>query len=191
MSDLSKYDDWLTSDSIAAIVIREPLVPVEGADGVIFPATFAAAEDKKVFPGGYNIDVFPKDELRGLPPTLLPLLAFKVATLTVDFVQAGHIDLNATYADGTQSEDALTIRIVTEQRSVSDANTCAREINGCVERVTAVAEPEAAVVTARQLDHAFADRNNAAPRAVGKFQHSASVPDDIRSEGLISRAHIT
>lgn len=56
MSDLNKYDKWLTDDTIAAIVIREPLVPVEGADGVIFPATFAAAEDKKVFPGGYNID---------------------------------------------------------------------------------------------------------------------------------------
>lgn len=60
MSDLSKYDNWLTSDTAAAMVIREPLVPVEGADGVIFPATFAAAEDKKVFPGGYNIDPPPE-----------------------------------------------------------------------------------------------------------------------------------
>lgn len=56
MSDLNNYDNWLMSDTAAAIVIREPLVPVEGADGVIFPATYAAAEDKKVFPGGYNID---------------------------------------------------------------------------------------------------------------------------------------
>ncbi len=56
MSDLKKYDEWLIKDNSAAIVIREPLVPVEGTDGVIFPATFAAAEDKKVFPGGYNID---------------------------------------------------------------------------------------------------------------------------------------
>jgi CRISPR-associated protein Csb1 len=56
MSDLSKYDNWLTSDTVAAIVIREPLIPVEGPDGVFFPATYAAAEDKKVFPGGYNID---------------------------------------------------------------------------------------------------------------------------------------
>lgn len=56
MSDLDQYDNWLINDMAAAIVIREPLVPVEGADGVIFPATFAAAEDKKVFPGGYNID---------------------------------------------------------------------------------------------------------------------------------------
>ena len=42
--------------TVAAIVIREPLVPVEGPDGVFFPATYAAAEDKNVFPGGYNID---------------------------------------------------------------------------------------------------------------------------------------
>lgn len=50
------HDNWLNTDDVAAIVIREPLVPVEGADGVIFPATYAEAEDKKVFPGGYNID---------------------------------------------------------------------------------------------------------------------------------------
>ncbi|MCC7087073.1 MAG: type I-U CRISPR-associated protein Cas7 [Pirellulales bacterium] len=55
MNDLNKYDNWLTSDAVAAIVIREPLVPVEGSDGVFFPATYAAAEDKG-FPGGYNID---------------------------------------------------------------------------------------------------------------------------------------
>lgn len=56
MSDLNQHDDWLTMDDFAAIVIRQPLVSVEGADGVLFPATYAAAEDKSVFPGGYNID---------------------------------------------------------------------------------------------------------------------------------------
>lgn len=56
MGDLNSYDQWLITDNVAAIVIREPLTSVEGSDGVIFPATFAAAEDKKVFPGGYNID---------------------------------------------------------------------------------------------------------------------------------------
>lgn len=60
MSDVKQYDNWLTNDDAAAIVIREPLISVEGADGVIFPATFAAAEDKKVFPGGYNIDPPPE-----------------------------------------------------------------------------------------------------------------------------------
>ncbi len=55
MSKLDQYDAWLTTDDAAAIVIREPLVPVEGPDGVFFPATYAASEDK-TFPGGYNID---------------------------------------------------------------------------------------------------------------------------------------
>ena len=56
MSDLTHFDSWLTTDGFAALVIREHLEPVEGPDGVLFPATYAAAEDKKVFPGGYNID---------------------------------------------------------------------------------------------------------------------------------------
>ena len=56
MNDLTQFDPWLTADDFAALVIREFLEPVEGPDGVLFPATYAAAEDKKVFPGGYNID---------------------------------------------------------------------------------------------------------------------------------------
>jgi CRISPR-associated protein Csb1 len=59
MSDLTAYDKWLADDGPAALVIRERLVPVEGEDGVFFPATFAAAEDKRLFAGGYNIDTFP------------------------------------------------------------------------------------------------------------------------------------
>ncbi|MEP0847601.1 MAG: type I-U CRISPR-associated protein Cas7 [Phycisphaerae bacterium] len=50
---LSKYDPWLEDGGPAALVIREHLVPVEGRDGVVFPATFAAGDG---FPGGYNID---------------------------------------------------------------------------------------------------------------------------------------
>lgn len=54
MTDLlTKYDHWLADDGPAALVIRENLMPVEGRDGVLFPATFAAGEN---FPGGYNID---------------------------------------------------------------------------------------------------------------------------------------
>ena len=56
MSNVSQFDSWLTTDNFAALVIREFLDPVEGPDGVLFPATYAAAEDKKIFPGGYNID---------------------------------------------------------------------------------------------------------------------------------------
>lgn len=57
MSDvLTKFDAWLGDTGPAALVIREHLMPVEGHEGVIFPATFAAGDK---FPGGYNIDEFP------------------------------------------------------------------------------------------------------------------------------------
>jgi CRISPR-associated protein Csb1 len=53
-----KIDAWLgdSVDAPAAIVMREYLTPVEGKDGVFFPPTFAAAENSKEFPGGYNIN---------------------------------------------------------------------------------------------------------------------------------------
>ena len=109
MSEPSEYDNWLTDDAVAAIVIREPLVPVEGADGVIFPATFAAAEDKRVFPGGYNIDppegdknvclvdsvgsqanriepIFAKSEYGGL----VPQVAIIAGEKSVNLLEAGH-----------------------------------------------------------------------------------------------------
>lgn len=53
MSDVTKFDRFLLDDGPAALVIREPLMPVEGTDGVLFPATFAKGDN---FPGGYNID---------------------------------------------------------------------------------------------------------------------------------------
>jgi CRISPR-associated protein Csb1 len=50
---IEQYDHYLSASGPAAVVIREPLIPVEGADGVLFPSTFAAGDG---FPGGYNID---------------------------------------------------------------------------------------------------------------------------------------
>ncbi|MHB1766798.1 MAG: type I-G CRISPR-associated RAMP protein Csb1/Cas7g [Phycisphaerae bacterium] len=54
---LYSYDPWLKDDGPAALVVREHLMPVEGPDGVLFPPTFAASEDK-TFKGGYNVDSF-------------------------------------------------------------------------------------------------------------------------------------
>jgi len=45
---INKFDRYLEANGPAALVIREQLVPVEGADAVFFPATFADI--------GYNID---------------------------------------------------------------------------------------------------------------------------------------
>lgn len=60
MSD--KFDEWFEDRGPAAIVLRENLVPVEGSDGIFFPATYApqqgADKDRTKFQGGYNIDVF-------------------------------------------------------------------------------------------------------------------------------------
>lgn len=53
MSDATQFDHFFTQDGPAALVLREQLMPVEGTDGVLFPATFAAGDG---FPGGYNID---------------------------------------------------------------------------------------------------------------------------------------
>lgn len=54
---IDQFDRYLESDGPAALVIREQLVPVEGADAVFFPPTYAASEDK-TFKGGYNINEF-------------------------------------------------------------------------------------------------------------------------------------
>lgn len=53
MADVTQFDAFLQDDGPAAIVFRQPLMPVEGEDGVLFPATYAAGDG---FPGGYNID---------------------------------------------------------------------------------------------------------------------------------------
>ena len=55
---LEQFDEYLKSDDVAALVIRESLIPVEGKDGVVFPATYAAGTG---FKGGYNIDPIKKE----------------------------------------------------------------------------------------------------------------------------------
>jgi CRISPR-associated protein Csb1 len=56
MSDFTMLDNYLSDRGPSALVVREALMPVEGVDGVVFPATFAAGDG---FPGGYNIDTEP------------------------------------------------------------------------------------------------------------------------------------
>jgi len=109
MSDLlKKFDAWFEDAGPAALVLREHLMPVEGPDGVLFPATFAASEDK-TFKGGYNIDEFPdgrniclidsvgsqanrieplfaKDRYAGL----VPQIVVKAGNKQVDLLEAGH-----------------------------------------------------------------------------------------------------
>lgn len=103
---LTKFDAWFEDTGPAALTIREHLMPVEGRDGVVFPATFAAGEG---FPGGYNIDPFPdgtnvclidsvgsqanriepifcKDGYAGL----VPQIVVKAGEKRVNLLEAGH-----------------------------------------------------------------------------------------------------
>jgi CRISPR-associated protein Csb1 len=84
------------------------LIPVEGADGVLFPATFAASDDK-VFRGGYNIDEFPDgtnvclvdsvgSQANRIEPLfmdgdyakLIPQMTVRAGTKKVNLLEAGH-----------------------------------------------------------------------------------------------------
>jgi CRISPR-associated protein Csb1 len=58
--ELKRFDTWLTDTSeIAALVLRQWLVPVEGSGAVIFPATYAKPERMRDEDWiGYNIDRF-------------------------------------------------------------------------------------------------------------------------------------
>lgn len=128
MSDLAQFDPWLTTDTFAALVIREFLEPVEGPDGVLFPATYAAAEDKRVFPGGYNIDppegeknvclvdsvgsqanriepIFAKPDYAHL----VPQISVKAGEKSVSILEAGH-----------RAGDAL-VRCTALQKDLQDA----------------------------------------------------------------------
>jgi CRISPR-associated protein Csb1 len=130
MADLSvKYDAWLGVESdIAALVIREHLMPVEGADGVVFPATFAASEDKSKFPGGYNIDTFTNgqnvcliDSVGSQSNRIEPLFALSdYATLIPQIVvKAGEKEINLLLA-GHRAGDAL-VRCSALQKELQNA----------------------------------------------------------------------
>lgn len=128
MSDVSQYDNWLTSDKFAAIVIREPLVPVEGPEGVFFPATYAEAENKSVFPGGYNIDpptgeknVCLVDSVGSQANRIEPLFAKSAYAGLVPqiIIQAGEKSVNLLEA-GHRAGDAI-IRCTPLQKTVQGA----------------------------------------------------------------------
>jgi CRISPR-associated protein Csb1 len=106
MNEIGRFDDWLKGSGPAALVLREHLMPVEGHDGVIFPATFAAGDN---FPGGYNIDpltgeknvclidsvgsqanrmepIFAKEEYANL----VPQIVIHAGEKEVNLLEAGH-----------------------------------------------------------------------------------------------------
>jgi CRISPR-associated protein Csb1 len=84
MSEETKFDHYLNDGGPAALVIREHLMPVEGSDGVLFPATFAAGEG---FPGGYNINTF-GDEKDGKNVCLIDSVGSQANRIEPLFMQA-------------------------------------------------------------------------------------------------------
>lgn len=60
---LAQFDNLLATDGPSALVVREHLIPVEGADAVLFPATYADI--------GYNIDYENQRERTGLNVCLI------------------------------------------------------------------------------------------------------------------------
>lgn len=110
---MEKYDEWLQDSGPSALVIREHLMPVEGRDGVLFPATFAASEDK-IFKGGYNVDDFPDgknvclvdsvgSQANRIEPLftqekyqgLVPQIVIKAGEKRVNLLEAGHRSADA------------------------------------------------------------------------------------------------
>lgn len=106
MSNLTEFDRYLSDNGPAALVIREHLMPVEGKDGVLFPATYASGDG---FPGGYNIDGDPNGENIALIDSvgsqanriepmfaeaeyakLVPQVNITAGEKTVSLLQAGH-----------------------------------------------------------------------------------------------------
>jgi CRISPR-associated protein Csb1 len=114
MSDegiVKQYDEWLDdSSAVAALVMRQWLVPVEGKDAVIFPPTYATPERSKEEDWlGYNIDRFSDGtsvcqidsvgaQANRLEPTflrarysqLVPQVTIKAGDKEVNLLQAGH-----------------------------------------------------------------------------------------------------
>ncbi|MEX2118178.1 MAG: type I-U CRISPR-associated RAMP protein Csb1/Cas7u [Pirellulales bacterium] len=125
MSDLTKFDAWLRDGGPAALVIRENLMPVEGHDGILFPATFAAGDK---FPGGYNVDGDPNgrnvcliDSVGSQANRIEPLFARDryAALVPQVVVKAGEKEVNLLEA-GHRAGDAI-VRCSALQKELQDA----------------------------------------------------------------------
>src|SRR5947207_15747369 len=137
-NDITQFDKYLKSDGPAALVVREHLVPVEGPDGVLFPATFAAGDG---FPGGYNIDGDPSgvnvclidsvgSQANRIEPLfmqdkykqLVPQIVVKAGEKEVNLLEAGH---RAGDAIAHCSELQRTLQAACKALLRGDVNTLA------------------------------------------------------------------
>jgi len=142
MPDLKQFDHYLADNGPTALVIREHLMPVEGVDGVLFPATFAPVPGG--FPGGYNIDGDPSgsnvcliDSVGSQANRIEPLFKedqYKHLVPQI-VVRAGEKEVNLLEA-GHRAGDAL-VRCSALQKTLQDAFKASR--NGDVEPLAKIA----------------------------------------------------
>lgn len=126
-TQLTRFDEWLKDGGAAALVTREHMTSVEGKDGVIFPATFAASEDK-VFKGGYNIDDLGQgknvcliDSVGSQANRIEPIFALDAYKALVPqiVIKAGEREINLLQA-GHRAGDAI-VRCSELQQTLQDA----------------------------------------------------------------------
>lgn len=103
---LAQFDRYLAADGPAALVAREHLMPVEGADGVFFPSTYAEigynidGGDRTKDPNAQNIVLVDSvgsqanriEPLFTEPPlnALVPQIVIKAGEKSVNLLDAGH-----------------------------------------------------------------------------------------------------
>jgi CRISPR-associated protein Csb1 len=183
--DMTKYDSWLGYNGPAALVIREHLMPVEGKDGVLFPATYAAAEDKSKFGGGYNIDVFSDgtsvclvDSVGSQANRIEPIFAESeyIGLIPQVIVQAGDESINLLKA-GHRAGDAL-VRCSGLQRELHEAFKAVLKGN---------AEPLAKIAPTSLVFGAWDSRDTQAklPRLVASTVRAFNVRKLIRSAQFV------
>lgn len=120
-----RFGRYVSDDGPAALVVREHLMPVEGKDGVVFPATYAAGDG---FPGGYNIDGDPSgsnvcliDSVGSQANRIEPIFADEKYQHLVPqvIVKAGEKEVNLLEA-GHRAGDAI-VRCSSLQKDLQDA----------------------------------------------------------------------
>lgn len=84
-SALARFDNLLAAEGPAALVVREHLIPVEGADAVLFPATYADI--------GYNIDYENQRERTGRNVCLIDSVGSQANRIEPLFKEAPYAEL--------------------------------------------------------------------------------------------------
>jgi CRISPR-associated protein Csb1 len=106
MTSLKEFDVYLNDEGPAALLLKQPLMSVEGREGVIFPPTYASGDG---FPGGYNIDTDATGKTVALIDSvgsqanriepiflqekyakLVPQIAVTAGEKTISILEAGH-----------------------------------------------------------------------------------------------------